>query len=215
MKITEKWLKLLRTLLNKTYTYYLFCLFFSMIYRTLTFPYQFSYLEIIFHSNTQDGKSKNSPPNSCGACEGEIHTWAVDPSSQLPAGSAPFNLSMVSGAVGGLLFPQQMVSRIRGSLFQVHWVSKENRAHFLSDYAWTQHFNPGGKGNEYTLWYIQCHHMELGKKEKKICPCCHPLFIFRNRTSRPLSPYIPENPKRPRLPGQRKCKCLGACNRKS
>lgn len=61
-----------------------------MIYRTLTFPYQFSYLEIIFHSNPQDGKSKNSPPNSCGACEGEIHTWAVDPSSQLPAGSAPF-----------------------------------------------------------------------------------------------------------------------------
>lgn len=102
----------------------IYFLSFSMVYRTLTFPYQSSYLEIIFHSNPQGGKSKNSPPNSCGAREGEIHTWAVDPSSRLPAGSAPFNLSMVSGAVGGLLFPQQMVSRIRGSLFQVHWVSK-------------------------------------------------------------------------------------------
>ena len=89
-----------------------------MVYRTLTFPYQSSYLEIIFHSNPQGEKSKNPPPNSCGAGEGEIYTGAVDPSSRLPAGSAPFNLSMVSGAVGGLLFPQQMVSRIRGSLFQ-------------------------------------------------------------------------------------------------
>ena len=102
-----------------------------MVYRTLTFPYQSSYLEIIFHSNPQGEKSKNPPPNSCGAGEGEIYTGAVDPSSRLPAGSAPFNLSMVSGAVGGLLFPQQMVSRIRGSLFQERWVSKWEWGPFL------------------------------------------------------------------------------------
>lgn len=200
MKITEKWLKLLRTLLNKTYTYYLFfCLFFSMIYRTLTFPYQFSYLEIIFHSNPQDGKSKNSPPNSCGACEGEIHTWAVDPSSQLPAGSAPFNLSMVSGAVGGLLFPQQMVSRIRGSLFQMHWVSKWEWGPLL--FIWlcmSTTFQPRRQRQWIRTLIHSMPSYGIRKKRKKyICPCCHSLFIFRNRTSRPLSPYIPGNPETP------------------
>lgn len=185
-----------------------------MVYRTLTFPYQSSYLEIIFHSNLQGGKSKNPPPNTCGACEGEIYTGAVDPSSRLPAGSAPFNLSMVSGAVGGLLFPQQMVSRIRDSLFQVHWVSKWEWGPFLLIWLYiSTAFQP----RRQKQWICTLIHSmpSYGIRGKKKCPCYHPLFIFRYRTSRLLSPYIPGNLKRPQLPSQRKCKCLGAYNRKS
>lgn len=191
----------------------IYFLSFSMVYRTLTFPYQSSYLEIIFHSNPQGGKSKNSPPNSCGAREGEIHTWALDPSSRLPAGSAPFNLSMVSGAVGGLLFPQQMVSRIRGSLFQVHWVSKWEWGPSLLIWLCIRAAFQPRRQRQWICTLI--HSMPtygIRKKRKKKCPCYHPLFISRYRTSRPLSPYIPGNPKRPQLPSQRKCKCLGSCN---
>lgn len=122
MKITEKWLKLLRTLLNKTYTYYLsFCLCLSVYGLQNTD----SSLPVLLLRNSISFYSQmNSHTTSSGAFEGDIHTRDVDPYSQPPAGNAPSNLSVANGAVGGLLFPQQMVSRIRSSLFQVHWVSK-------------------------------------------------------------------------------------------
>lgn len=187
-----------------------------MVYRTLTLLYQSSYSEIQFHSAPKCGKSKNSHTTSSGAFEGEIHTRAVDPRSEPPAGNAPFNLSVANGAVGGLLFPQQMVSRIRSSLFQVHWVSKWGWGPFLLIWLCMSTATQPRRLRQRICTLIHpVWQYGIRKKGKKVSPCYHPLFIFRYRASellwyhRQLSSCILGNPIR--VPS----KGLGAYNRKS
>lgn len=120
---------------------------------------------------------------SPGAPEGESHTWLW---SKLSTACWECTLQFRCGnrAEGALLFPQQMGSRSGRSLFQAHRVAKGERSPFLP-MGWCVRTAPPPRRPrrwKCTRW-LPCDNTELGTKEKEFCPCYHPLFTFRQRTS--------------------------------
>lgn len=90
---------------------------------------------------------------------------------------------------------------------------------FLSDYSCARYFNPGGWGNEYIPWCIQCDNMEWGKKEK-IVSLLPPTIHMQNQIqwtelgTLGSCHYILQKILS-RVPSWCKYKCLGTCNSKS
>lgn len=121
-----------------------------------------------------------------------------DPSSRPPARNVTFHWSVANRAVRSLHPLQQMVSRIRGPLFQVHWVSKWRWGPRL--FIWLfmcTAFQPRRPRQRrgtliHSMWYFRI-------RKIKVCPCYHLLFIFKYRCSElslaleALPLHIPEN----------------------